>query len=59
MDWWESHRIRDREAFTRIQFREWFRSHHVPAGVIKTMKKELLALKQVNPDIILQHFLLS
>jgi len=25
----------------------------------KKKKKEFLALKQVNPDIILQHFLLS
>jgi len=59
LDWWESHRIQDREAFTWTQFRERFRSHHVPAGVMKTKKKEFLALKQVNPDIILQHFLLS
>ena len=59
LDWWESHRIQDREAFTWIQFRERFRSHHVPAGVMKTKKKEFLALKQVNSDIILQHFLLS
>ena len=59
LDWWESHRIQDCEAFTWIQFRERFRSHNVPTGVMKTKKKELLALKQVNPDIILQHFLLS
>ena len=59
MDWWESHRVQDREAFTWIQFRERFRSHNVPAGVMKTKKKEFLALKQVNLDIIFQHFLLS
>ena len=53
LDWWESHRIQDREAFTWIQFRERFRSHNVPAGVMKTKKKEFLALKQVNSDIIL------
>ena len=58
LDWWESHRVQDREAFTWIQFREQFRSHNVPAGMMKT-KKEFLALKQVNSDIILQHFLLS
>ena len=51
--------IQDREAFTWIQFRERFRSHNVPAGVMKTKKKEFLALKQVNSDIIFQHFLLS
>ena len=45
LDWWESHRIQDREAFTWIQFRERFRSHHVPVGVMKTKKKEFLALK--------------
>jgi hypothetical protein len=32
-------------AFTWIQFLERFRSHHVPAGVMKTKKKEFLALK--------------
>ena len=59
LDWWESHRIQDREPFTWIQFWEWFRSHYVPAGVMKTKKKEFLALKLVNSDIIVQHFLLS
>ena len=59
LDWWESHRVQDREAFTWIQLRERFRSHHVPTGVMKMKKKEFLALNQVNPDIILQHFLLS
>ena len=59
LDWWESHRVQDREAFTWIQFRERFRSHNVPAGVMKTKKKEFLGLKQVNSDIILQLFLLS
>ena len=59
LDWWESHQIQDNEAFTWTQFWERFRSHHVPAGVMKTKKKEFLVLKQVNPDIILQHFLLS
>ena len=59
LDWWESHRIQDHEAFTWIQFLERFRSHNIPAGVMKTKKKEFLALKQVNSDIILQHLLLS
>jgi len=45
LDWWESQPAQDREAFTWIQFRERFRSHNVPAGVMK-MKKEVLALKQ-------------
>ena len=55
LDWWESHPVQDREAFTWIQFRERFRSHNIPSGVMKT-KKEFLALKQVNSDIIFQHF---
>ena len=45
MDWWESHPVQDREAFTWIQFQERFRSHNVPAGVMKTKKKEFLGLK--------------
>ena len=59
MDWWESHRIQDHEAFTWIQFREWFRSHNVPVGVMKMKQKEFLALKQVISEIIIQRFLLS
>ena len=42
LDWWESHLVQAREAFTWIQFR----SHNIPAGVMKTKKKEFLALKQ-------------
>ena len=59
MDWWESHPVQDREALIWLQFRERFRSHNVLASVMKTKKKEFLALKQVNSDIIFQHFLLS
>ena len=45
LDWWESHPVQDREALPWLQFRERFRSHNVPAGVMKTKKKEFLALK--------------
>ena len=45
LDWWESQPVQDREAFTWIQFREWFRSHNVPEGFMKTKKKEFLAFK--------------
>ena len=48
MDWWESHPVQDHEALTWLQFRERFHSHNVPAGVMKTKKKEFLALKQVK-----------
>ena len=59
LDWWESHPVQDREALTWLQFRERFRSHNVPAGVMKMKQKEFLALKQVISDIIIQRFLLS
>ena len=58
LDWWESHPVHDRESLTWLQFRERFRSHNVPAGVMK-MKQEFLALKQVILSIIRQQFLLS
>ena len=59
MDWWESQPVQDRESLTSLQFRERFRSHNVPAGVMKMKQKEFLALKQVISDIIIQRFLLS
>ena len=59
LDWWESHPVQDREALTWLQFRERFYSHNVPAGVMKMKQKELLALKQVISEIIIQRFLLS
>ena len=59
LDWWESHPVHDREALTWLQFRERFRSHNVPAGVMKMKQKEFLALKQVILSIIIQRFLLS
>jgi len=59
LDWWESHPVHDRESLTWLQFRERFRSHNVPAGVMKMKQKEFLALKQVTLNIIIQRFLLS
>ena len=59
LDWRESHWVQDREALTWLQFREQFRSHNVPAGVMKMKQNEFLALKQVILDIIIQRFLLS
>ena len=53
MDWWESHPVQDREALTWLQFRERFRSHNVPTGVMKMKQKEFLALKQVISEIII------
>jgi hypothetical protein len=48
LDWWEPYPVRDRDALTWVQFRERFRNHHIPAGVIKMKPKEFLALKQVD-----------
>jgi hypothetical protein len=48
LDWWESYPAWDRDALTWVQFRECFRNHHIPAGVMKMKHKEVLALKQVN-----------
>ena len=39
-----------------LQFRERFRSHNVPAGVMKMKQKEFLALKQVILNIIISRF---
>ena len=59
MDWWESYPVHDRESLTWLQFRERFRSHNVPAGVMKMKQKEFLALKQVILNIIVQRFSLE
>jgi hypothetical protein len=48
LDWWEFYPARDRDFLTWVQFREHFRNHHIPAGVMKMKHKEFLALKQVN-----------
>jgi hypothetical protein len=45
LDWWESYLARDRDALTWVQFQQRFRSHHIPAGVMKMKHKEFLALK--------------
>jgi hypothetical protein len=48
LDWWESYPARDRDALTWDQFRERFRNHHIPEGIMKVKQKEFRALKQVN-----------
>ncbi|WVZ52658.1 hypothetical protein U9M48_003697 [Paspalum notatum var. saurae] len=55
LDWWESYRPQERECFTWVQFRERFRSHHVPAGIMKMKKKEFLSLKQGNMSVTEYH----
>ncbi|WVZ81201.1 hypothetical protein U9M48_028611 [Paspalum notatum var. saurae] len=51
LDWWESYSQQDRERFTWAQFHERFRSHHVPAGIMKMKMKEFLSLKQGNMSV--------
>ncbi|XP_066374944.1 uncharacterized protein [Miscanthus floridulus] len=47
LDWWDSFSFGRTEAnpITWPEFRSAFRSHHVPAGLMKLKKKEFLALK--------------
>ncbi|WVZ49106.1 hypothetical protein U9M48_000487 [Paspalum notatum var. saurae] len=51
LDWWESYRPQDRDAFTWAQFRENFCNHHVLAGLMKMKKKEFLSLKQGSMSV--------
>ena len=48
LDWWESFRFGRTKAnpITWQEFLNAFRSHHVPAGLMKLKKKEFLTLKQ-------------
>jgi hypothetical protein len=48
LDWWESYPAQDHDSLTWVQFRERFRSHHIPEGIMKMKQKEFRALKQVN-----------
>jgi hypothetical protein len=48
LDWWESYPARDRDALTWDQFRERFKYHHIPEGIMKMKQKEFRALKQVK-----------
>jgi hypothetical protein len=48
LDWWESYPARDRDVLTWDQFRERFRNHHIPEGIMKMKQKEFRALKQVK-----------
>ena len=38
--------------FTWAQFREAFKAHHIPAGVIRRKLTEFLALKQGNNNVL-------
>ena len=52
LDWWDSCFGRtEANPITWQEFRSAFRSHHVPAGLMKLKKKEFLALKQGSMTI--------
>jgi hypothetical protein len=52
--WWDNHMAMFPEGtqFTWAQFKEAFRAHHVPAGVIRRKLTEFLALKQGNNSVM-------
>jgi len=47
LDWWDAYQYAqpDRNRITWRQFRDSFRSHHVPEGLMTLKKQEFLALK--------------
>jgi hypothetical protein len=56
LDRWESYPVQDRDSLTWVQFRERFRSHHIPEGIMKMKQKEFRALKQVNLNRVIYNF---
>ena len=52
--WWDNHVAMFPEGirFTWAQFKEAFRAHHIPAGVIRRKLIEFLALKQGNNSVL-------
>ena len=56
LDWWDSFRFGRTKAnpITWQEFHDAFRSHHVPAGLMK-LKKEFLALKQGSMSVVEYH----
>ena len=53
LDWWDSFRFgrTDADPIAWLEFRNAFRSHHVPTGLMKLKKKEFLFLKQGGMSI--------
>jgi hypothetical protein len=49
-DWWDSYSVAHAAAntITWAEFSTQFRNYHIPAGLMKTKKKEFLSLKQGN-----------
>jgi hypothetical protein len=52
-NWWDAYveAHEEPESINWLKFRAAFRTHHVPQGVIKLKKKELLDLKQGSMSV--------
>ena len=52
-DWWDAYTAAhtDANAMTWEEFRNSFREHHIPVGVMKLKQKEFLAVKQGNMSV--------
>jgi hypothetical protein len=52
-DWWDSYTAADDAAdtITWAEFATQFRNYHIPAGLMKIMKKEFLSLKQGSMSV--------
>jgi hypothetical protein len=52
-DWWDAYSAAhpNRNNITWQEFRDNFRTYHIPSGVIKLKQKEFLALKQGNMSV--------
>jgi hypothetical protein len=52
-DWWDAYSTAhpNRNNITWQEFRDNFRTYHIPSGVIKLKQKEFLALKQGNMSV--------
>ena len=52
-DWWDAYTAAhaNATAITWDEFKNSFREHHIPAGVMKLKQKEFLALKQGNMSV--------
>jgi len=56
-DWWDSYTgaHANPATITWLEFKNHFRSHHIPAGVIKLKKKDFLSLKQGSMTVSEYH----
>jgi hypothetical protein len=52
-DWWDAYSTAhpNRQNITWQEFRDNFRTYHIPSGVIKLKQRELLSLRQGNMSV--------